>query len=103
MPENPPAAEPPPGPADLSRRSIPIRPSDLPFFYLLLLLHLGILIALPAGAFVLAPFVRRLVALGQLPAPAPIVLLLFTGLVEIGFVLRARGVWRRLKAGTAGH
>lgn len=81
-----------------ARRALVPRPSDLPFFYLLLVLHGALLVALPIGGWVLAPFVRRLVALGNLPAAAPGLLLVFLAAVEFGFLLRARGVWRRIRA-----
>lgn len=81
-----------------TRRALVPRPADLPFFYLLLALHGALLVALPIGGWVLAPFVRRLVALGSLPGAAPGLFLAFLVAVEFGFLLRARAVWRRIRA-----
>lgn len=81
-----------------ARRELAPRAGDLPYFYVLLALHLALLVALPVGGWVLAPVVRRLVALGSLPKAAPMLGVALLLLVEYGFLLRARRVWRRLRS-----
>lgn len=81
-----------------ARRELTPRAGDLPYFYVLLALHLALLVALPVGAWVLAPVVRRLVALGRLPKAAPALGLALLLLAEFGFFHRARRVWRRLRS-----
>lgn len=80
-----------------------VQPTDMPVLWLLLLLHGALIVALPVGAMVLAPVVRRLVRLGSLPPPAPPFLLLFLALVEYGFLVRARRVWGRIRGARTGE
>ena len=94
--QEPEAPEPP-------RREIVLRPADLPFFYILLALHAATLVALPVGAWVLAPLVRRLVALERLPSLAgPLMVIALTAL-EVVLALRARAIWRRLRRAPRGR
>lgn len=87
-----------PDPAPRARRELAPRAGDLPYFYVLLALHLALLVALPVGGWVLAPVVQRLVALGRLPRAAPALGVALLLLVEYGFLFRARRVWRRLRS-----
>lgn len=75
----------------------PIRPSDLPLFYLLLVLHAAVLVALPIAALGL----DRLLAAGRLGGGDAGRLRLLLGvatlLTELGILYRLRRLWGRLR------